>query len=122
MGIAQCPELFQSYFLWYIPDGDGWVLSLGEIMRNWLAFVLGLMVAGNVYAELPGPMQRPEISGVHADSVAISYSAQQALQAKLASSVFIVYARQPRPHSLATGDVVLDGAAVAIRPDMVAEI
>ncbi len=91
-------------------------------MRNWIVFVLGLMVAGNAYAELPGPMQRPEIAGVHADSIAISYSAQQALQAKLASSVFIVYARQPRPHSLATGDVVLDGAAVAIRPDMIQEI
>ena len=81
-----------------------------------------LLAAGNAYADLPKPTQRPEISGVHADSIAISYNAQQALQGKLAKSVYIVYARQPRPNDLASDGIVLDGAAVAIRSEAIQDI
>ena len=81
-----------------------------------------LLAASNANADLPKPTQRPEIAGVHADSIAMSYTAQQELQARLAKSVYLVYARQPRQNSLASDDIVLDGAAVAIRSEAIQDI
>ena len=68
-----------------------------------------------------GYAQIPEIRHVDANSPIMTVDALKSLQKTLSASVFLVYVRQKRPNN-ATADVTLDGAAVAISSEDVAEI